>query len=131
MGFGDITGTRTYLTYVRLEERAALDYDEENPGFLRQYIGAGESKMMPWSSAIRKYRTKTVICRTHGMTGTLIIVAGFGGTGHSDLTGTYYQGRVGQGSLELATFTEHLGYIRPGFRASAVGSISLTMRFQT
>ena len=131
MGFGDITGTRTYLTYVRMEDRATLDYSEQNPGFLRQYIAADETKMMPWSSAIRQYQTKTVVCRTHGCTGTLIIVAGMGGTNRDFLTGTYFQSRVGQGSFALATFTEHVGYIRPGFRASAIGSISLSMRFQT
>lgn len=131
MGFGEIKGTASTLTYVRLQDRATLEVNEQTPGFLRQYIGAGETKMMPWSSALRQYKTKTVACRTHGCTGTLIIVAGFGGTRQLDLTGTYYQGRVGLGSFSLATFTEHVGYIRPGFRASAVGSISLTMRFQT
>ena len=130
MGFGDIMGTSTYLTYVKLHDRKTLSMGPGAPGFSKVYIGAGEQKFLDWQDC-REYLTKTVLCQTHGMTGTLIIRTGFQGTGVGMGSGTYYQGRVGQGSYLLSTFTEQVGFVRYGFRASAIGSLTMAARFQT
>ena len=130
MGFGDITGTRTYLTYVRLEDRATLDIPPST-WFNRANIAAGEEKVTPWSDSVRQYLTKTVMVRAHGCTGTLSIITGFIGTRRNDATGTYYQSRVGVGSYLLNTFTEQVGYLRASFKASIPGSVTMAARFQT
>ena len=129
MGFGDITGTRTYLTYVRLEERASLEIPPST-WFNRANIAAGEEKVTPWSDSIRQYLTKTVRVRAHGCTGTLSIITGFTGTRRDDATGTYYQSRVGVGSFVLNTFTESVNHLRASFKASIAGSVTMAARFQ-
>lgn len=130
MGFGDITGTRTYLTYVRMEDRATLDIAPSS-WFKRANIAAAEEKVTPWSDSLRQYRTKTVMVRAHGCTGTFSIITGFTGTRWDDATGTYYQSRVGVGSYLLNTFTEQVGYLRASFKASIPGSVTMAARFQT
>ena len=130
MGFGAITGTSSAIlpTYVRLQDRATLDVPPQT-WYNRNYIAAGEQKLSPWV-AVRQYKTKTMMVRPRGCTGTFFIVTGMSGTSAGNGTGTYYQSRIGQGSYTLNTFTEQVGYLRAGFRASAVGSFDLSGYFQ-
>ena len=131
MGFGAITGTSSSFlpTYVRLQDRATLSFGPQDPGFNRTPINAGESKLSPWY-AIRQYKTKTLMVRPRGCTGTFFIVTGMSGTRYQDGTGTYYQNRIGPGSYTLNTFTEQVGYLRAGFKASAIGSFDLAGYFE-